>query len=153
MSLAAPQFSLGLHGLPRDRLDQVVHRIARDHRVRRATAARWFEELDKFLVVCATTKGPVSPPPRVDKAWHTFILFTRDYASYCGASHGRFIHHDPFEKPDAEAYERTYLAAETRFGSLERRIWPPPESRSGGWGFGGGYVGGGCGGGGCGGGC
>ena len=154
MATTDTQFSLGLPGLPSDRLDQVVRRIARDHHVRKATATLWFEELDKFLTVCASADAPVSPPPRVDKAWHTFILFTRDYAFYCGASHGRFIHHDPFDEPDAGAYERAYVDAEARYGHLHRRVWPPPASRSGGWGFGGGGVGvcGGGGGGGCGGG-
>jgi hypothetical protein len=128
--------------------EHVVRRIAKDHHVRRRTAARWFEELDKFLDVCATSEEAVSPPPRVDKAWHVFILFTRDYASYCVARHGRFIHHDPYEKSDSKAYERAYLAATVRHGRLDRRVWPGPASGSG---FGGG-CGFGCGGGGCGGG-
>lgn len=144
--------SLGLPGLPADRRDQVVRRIAREGHVRRSTAERWFEELLKFLDVCAHERGPVSPPRRVDKAWHVFVLFTRDYRSYCEARHGAFIHHDPMEKPDSEAYERAYLWAEERYGDLPRRIWPPPASRSGGWGIGG-CSGGVCGGGGCGGGC
>jgi hypothetical protein len=146
--MASPrtQLSVGLPGLPADRLDQVVRRIARESHVRRSTAAGWFDELVKFLDVCASADEPVAPSPRVDKAWHVFILFTRDYRSYCAASHGAFIHHDPMETKDEEAYERAYLAAEARYGFLPRRIWPPPASRSG-WGMGG------CGGVGCGGGC
>ena len=151
MASLQTQLSVGLPGLPADRLDQVVCRIAREGHVRRSTAARWFDELLKFLDVCANTDVTVSPPPRVDKAWHVFILFTRDYRSFCAARHGTFIHHDPTEKEDAEAYERAYLAAEALYGDLPRRIWPPPASRSGGWGMGG--CGAGCGGGGCGGGC
>lgn len=150
MTTSDRQPSRNLPGLPSHRRDQIVRRIARDHHVRRATAERWFQELDKFLNICAFAEEPVSPPPRVDKAWHTFILFTRDYASYCASRHGIFIHHDPYEKGDRQAYERAYREALVRHGDLPRGIWPAPGTQSGGWGIGGG--GGGCGGGGCGGG-
>jgi hypothetical protein len=149
MATSKRQLTRDLPGLPSHRRDQVVRRIARDHHVRRATAERWFEELDKFLNICAFAGAPVSPPSRVDKAWHTFILFTRDYASYCASRHGIFIHHDPYEKSDAQAYERAYRAAQARHGDLPRAIWPAPGTQSGGWGIGGGCGGGGCGGGGC----
>ena len=153
MTSLQTNFSRDLPGLPADRRDQIVRRIARDEHVRRSTAERWFEETLKFLDACANEGAPVSPPRRVDRAWHVFILFTRDYRSYCTARHGVLIHHDPMEKPNSEAYERAYLWVEEHYGALPRRIWPPPASRcSGGWGFGGGCVAGGCGGGGCGGG-
>jgi uncharacterized membrane protein YgcG len=162
MAPSDPQFPLGIPGLPADRRDQIVRRIARDSHVRRRTAARWFDELLKFLDVCAHAASPLSPPPRVDKAWHVFILFTRDYRSYCHARHGTFIHHDPMEAKDAEAYERAYLFAEARYGKLSRHVWPQPLSQASGRRFGGGLGGGGigglcgggggCGGGGCGGG-
>jgi len=33
--------------------------------------------------------------PEVDEVWHTFILFTREYAEFCQAAFGTFIHHVP----------------------------------------------------------
>jgi hypothetical protein len=31
----------------------------------------------------------------IDQMWHTFVLFTRDYAAFCEACCGRFVHHTP----------------------------------------------------------
>ena len=33
--------------------------------------------------------------PEVDEVWHTFILFTREYAAFCQEAFGEFIHHVP----------------------------------------------------------
>jgi hypothetical protein len=105
----------------------------------------------KFLDVCADSSVTVSPPPRVDDAWHTFILFTRDYADYCDRRFGRFIHHEPTEAKDPDAYRTAKEEVISRFGPVDRRIWP--ECAGGFW-FGGGFCsdGGSCGGS-CGGGC
>jgi hypothetical protein len=149
----------GIHALDLERTAQqyghVIRRIARDERIRTRTAERRFVEMLKFLDVCAGAEKTVSPPTRVDGAWHCFILFTRDYAAYCQERFGRFIHHEPTESEDPLAYERAYDEATERFGELDRRIWRRPNHS---WvpGFGGcfgvGGCGGGCGGGGCGGG-
>jgi hypothetical protein len=138
------------------RYAHVVRRISRDERIRNRTAERRFVEMLKFLDVCAQAGMTVSPPARVDGAWHCFILFTRDYAEYCQARFGRFIHHEPMESGDRRAYTRAYEEATARFGTLDRRIWPRPRDAGiawagacfpgiGGWG---GDGGGGCGGGG-----
>jgi hypothetical protein len=140
------------------RYADVVRRIAREEHIRLRTAQRRFVEMLKFLDVCAGAKKTVSPPARVDGAWHCFILFTRDYAAYCEERFGRFIHHEPMESGDTKAYKHAYDEATVRFGTLDRRIWPRPHDSGhawmGAW-FGGGDhpgCGGGCGGGGCGGG-
>lgn len=149
-----------------ERHEAVIRRIARHRKVSKRGAHRRFVEMLKFLDVCATSEETVSPPPRVDHAWHEFILFTRDYAAYCEERFGFFIHHDPAESADVDAYQRAYFDATLRFGELDGRIWPRPRAGStrggsgpawfgGGGGDGGGFFscgGGGCGGGGCGGG-
>jgi hypothetical protein len=142
-----------------ERYAHVVRRIARDHHIRKRTAERRFVEMLKFLDVCAEVKETVSPPARVDDAWHCFVLFTRDYAAYCQKRFGRFIHHEPMESKNPLAYKRAYEEATERFGELDRRVWRRPTDS---WvpffgacfGGGGGPMcgGGGCGGGGCGGG-
>ncbi|MBO0880719.1 MAG: hypothetical protein J2P17_10325, partial [Mycobacterium sp.] len=38
----------------------------------------------------------------VDIGWHTFILYTKDYASFCNRVAGRFIHHEPNDNPEAK---------------------------------------------------
>ena len=31
----------------------------------------------------------------IDDMWHTFLMFTEDYANFCERYFGRFIHHSP----------------------------------------------------------
>ena len=49
----------------------------------------------------------------VDEAWHTFILFTKDYERFCLSTVGKFIHHSPSisiggYKSDISDIEDTY---------------------------------------------
>lgn len=120
------------------RYDDVVHRIAREHRIRRATARRWFEEMVRFLDLCHASPGALSPSKKVDKAWHEFIMFTREYAAFCEGRYGRFIHHDPYEAASPGKYQETLEAYSVRYGKPPARIWP-----AGRWD--GGVAGGGCG--------
>ena len=145
-----------------ERYDAVVHRIAREHRVRRGSARRWFEETVRFLDLCHASPGALSPSKKVDKAWHEFLLFTREYQQFCEERYGRFIHHDPYETRDEGAYQETIRAYTARYGRPPGRIWPTGFGGRGGAGGCGGAFGsgdggsdgggGGCGGGGCGGG-
>ncbi|KAB8037771.1 hypothetical protein GCL60_11395 [Silvanigrella paludirubra] len=38
----------------------------------------------------------------IDKMWHNFILFTKDYHEFCHKYFGRFIHHEPNVDQDKE---------------------------------------------------
>jgi hypothetical protein len=38
----------------------------------------------------------------VDEMWHTFLLFTEEYAAYCDRVFGRFLHHHPTTPADHE---------------------------------------------------
>ncbi|BAU84117.1 hypothetical protein SLA_3203 [Streptomyces laurentii] len=47
----------------------------------------------------STGKGDVMAPSRqVDPAWHTFMLHSQEYAEWCEAHFGRFLHHAPNSK-------------------------------------------------------
>ncbi|MEV0734342.1 hypothetical protein [Polymorphospora sp. NPDC050346] len=39
--------------------------------------------------------SPLSPSTLVDIGWHTFLLYTREYAAFCDRIAGGFIHHEP----------------------------------------------------------
>ena len=143
-----------------ERYDAVVRRIAREHRVTRCSARRWFEETVRFLDLCHASPGALSPSKKVDKAWHEFLLFTREYQQFCEKRYGRFIHHNPYEAADKGGYDETIRAYTARYGAPPRRIWPMRFMGGGatgscgglfGGGDGGGDGGSGCGGGGCGG--
>ncbi len=62
-------------------------------------AERIVDQALGFLRLCATEpQGHYSPSPLVDIGWHTFILYTREYAAFCNQMAGSFIHHCPFDK-------------------------------------------------------
>jgi hypothetical protein len=53
---------------------------------------------DYFYLIHMSNKESVAMPSQVvDVAWHEFILFTREYTSFCSKAFGRFIHHTPAE--------------------------------------------------------
>lgn len=37
---------------------------------------------------------------KIDWMWHTFLLFTRDYADFCGRYFGSFVDHLPTDEDD-----------------------------------------------------
>jgi hypothetical protein len=50
-----------------------------------------------YLIHTSDKESVAMPSQAVDVAWHEFILFTREYASFCSKAFGRFIHHTPAE--------------------------------------------------------
>jgi len=42
----------------------------------------------------------------IDDMWHTFILFTKDYADFCQRYFENFIHHDPTDEENAPSPEQ-----------------------------------------------
>ncbi|WP_223874049.1 glycine-rich domain-containing protein [Salinispora vitiensis] len=82
---------------------RLTTRIAKDHPdLPTGMADRILDQALAFLGAAAVTTVPIGPSDLVDIGWHTFILYTRDYAAFCDRVAGRFIHHDPAagsEKP------------------------------------------------------
>ena len=75
---------------------RVIARISSVHGLDPADAALLFLDLLCFLHrVSESGSGVVVPTPRIDKAWHEFLLYTRDYFDFCHTMLGKFIHHDP----------------------------------------------------------
>lgn len=84
-----------------------------------------FEEMKKFMYLCATNDGAMAPPEDIDEIWHNFILFTRDYADYCKRHVGIFLHHQPLtidqrSRSDGSMVLNTLAAAEHTFGTLSQ---------------------------------
>ncbi|MFE3171822.1 glycine-rich domain-containing protein [Amycolatopsis sp. NPDC059090] len=74
---------------------RLVNRISREHDMRREFAARIMDQALAYLGTCSAASEPLSPSEPVDIGWHTFILYTREYAEFCERVAGRFIHHEP----------------------------------------------------------
>jgi hypothetical protein len=83
-----------------------------------------------FLTFLKSGGQRVAMPSRVvDDLWHEFILFTRDYESFCRNAFGQFLHHTPAVKmgagkPDNEGLRRVWW-----FACLEENINPRTATR------------------------
>ncbi len=82
--------------IPGELLGRLVNRIAKEHDMPREFAARIMDQALAFLRACGERhRAPLGPSELVDIGWHTFILYTREYASFCEQVAGGFIHHTP----------------------------------------------------------
>lgn len=83
-------------------------------------------EFKKFLVLLGLGYRKLGmTSPVVDEVWHTFILFTRDYANFCQDVFGFFVHHTPDTKLDPidlDSGSRFFEAYSEVFGDIPE-IW------------------------------
>lgn len=84
-------------------------------------AAEIFEETKKFLELAAEVSDEGSqhifidnPLLIIDEMWHTFILHTKQYMSYCFGKFNKFIHHVPTPSTVKES-----IAEELKINSLK----------------------------------
>ncbi len=82
-------------------------------------------ELLRFLELVGDCDQTLSPPQRLDLAWHELILFTRVYADWCDRHFGRFIHHQPggSAAENHARLRRTLMRYSLRFGAPDPRFW------------------------------
>lgn len=75
---------------------RLVNRIAKEQDMPREFAARIADQALAFLRTCGERRAAeFSPSELVDIGWHTFTLYTQEYAEFCQRVAGRFIHHLP----------------------------------------------------------
>ncbi|WP_438009346.1 hypothetical protein WME89_12090 [Sorangium sp. So ce321] len=128
--------SLALFPLPR-----VVARYSHDYDLPEDMALRVVEEMKRFLALCAmNSSARYGMRGIVDDAWHTFMIFSRDYFAFCEAIAGTYIHHEPEERGSddgleqrlalsRDSYRRTLADYEKVFGSEPPiDIWPRVQS-------------------------
>jgi hypothetical protein len=81
--------------------EHVVARYAKTYNKSLNYSRDVFEQLIKWLYLanaCHEKNIPAIVTPdilEIDNMWHTFLLFTRDYASFCNKYFNKFIHHEP----------------------------------------------------------
>lgn len=101
--------------LPGGLFDRLTARIARKEVIERDLAERIMDQALAFLAASAQHTGePLVPSGLVDIGWHTFILYTREYAEFCDHLAGRFIHHVPNDAPDMPAEKASLVDVRTR---------------------------------------
>lgn len=86
-----------------------VRRYCKEHLATPQEAEVVFREMLKFLYLSARAAGEgggcaiTTEIEKLDWMWHTFLLFTRDYAEFCDRHFGVFIDHLPVEDDAAGA--------------------------------------------------
>ncbi|MCM4077711.1 glycine-rich domain-containing protein [Paractinoplanes hotanensis] len=84
-----------------DLFDRLTRRITTEHPdLDDGMPHRILDQALAFLGTSATATQPLGPSELVDIGWHTFILYTVDYAAFCERVAGRFIHHVPDDDPN-----------------------------------------------------
>ncbi|URM99322.1 hypothetical protein LUW76_36120 [Actinomadura madurae] len=111
-----------------DLFGRLVARIASESRISTAEAERVLTQALGFLKACALNPGAgLAPSKSVDVGWHTFVLYTREYAEFCYRVAGRFIHHTPDDQSytgNGGASIRVTVAAMERAGlPVDPDLW------------------------------
>jgi hypothetical protein len=90
----------------------VIRRYCKDRGAAPAEAEEVFQEMLKWLYLASrrqadtqATAGCMMTPDieKLDWMWHTFLLFTPDYAAFCDRYFGFFVHHVPEDEADDPA--------------------------------------------------
>jgi hypothetical protein len=112
----------------------VIARTARSLRIGIDEARCALEDAVTFLRAAAEAPSfGLSPSPKVDAAWHQFVLFTVDYGRFCD-SLGTFVHHVPLvdeQRPPFEGWRKLSLADTYAFiraegHPLHDELWRSP---------------------------
>jgi hypothetical protein len=94
--------------------EDVVARFATDYEVSPEDAQEIFIEMKRWLYITARRRDAnreMAAVPlfneayAIDMMWHTFILFTQDYAEFCDKYFGTFIHHQPKTLKDTREWQ------------------------------------------------
>jgi hypothetical protein len=85
-----------LRALERYDISFVADRLARDKGTTSTSVGAAVIEFKRYIALAALGyRGLAVPSQEVDDLWHSFLLFTREYAAFCRKTVGRFVHHSP----------------------------------------------------------
>lgn len=88
-------------------IPHILDRYKKDYKVTDEIAKIHEKELKRYFIVTVENDSNTDMfSPQVDNLWHTFLLFTRDYDTFCKELFGHFIHHEPRLTPSKPASER-----------------------------------------------
>ncbi|KPH94516.1 hypothetical protein AMS58_10935 [Pseudoalteromonas porphyrae] len=89
------------------------------------------EALKSFFLIADKAKSkPVAMPSQVvDVAWHQFILFTKNYETFCKKGLGRFLHHTPTEAMKSQTTAQDGIKRAWRLACFFENINPKSPRR------------------------
>lgn len=87
--------------------------------------------LADYFHLCRTAgrRMVAMPSQAVDDAWHEFILFTRQYHTFCRHAFGRFLHHTPAEAMASPTQATDGIRRAWRLACLREKINPKQPAR------------------------
>lgn len=99
-----------------------------DEAAQQEWAERIIDQTLGFLLVLAkTSDSTLSPSPKVDIGWHTFLMYTREYADFCQRIAGRIIHHAPFDvkgqTPKTGGAARATASMQVNGIHVDKELW------------------------------
>lgn len=109
--------------------DRLTGRIVKDHPEHSPEMAdRILDQTLIFLYLSAIDPDHRhTPSDAVDVGWHTFLLYTREYAEFCERVAGRFLHHAPSDVPGAAratgGVAATVAALRARHLPVDETLW------------------------------
>jgi len=103
--------------------DDVLYQMEKNLNLSPADAQLLFSDTRKFLFLCRSNPDQrLSPPRKVDKGWHEFILCMKVYEDFCMLNFQEMIYHQPSprEAPEdnGESLRKTHELAVAAFGEL-----------------------------------
>lgn len=118
-SIAVPEMTEArLRILDHYDMSAVTKRIKRKQTLPEHLIEQSVAEFKRLMALCVLGhRGIVVPCEEVDEVWHTFILFTREYADFCQRVAGGYLHHSPPESgvPPAPNQDGPFLSLYARY--------------------------------------
>lgn len=121
--------------VPNALFERLVARIVADEQIERQLAERIMDQALAFLRACADNQGKsLSPSKLVDIGWHTFILYTQEYAAFCERVAGYFIHHVPEDEKTSsvdalgQALAQSIEAIRAAGLVVDAELWPTADA-------------------------
>ena len=115
---------------------EVILKYSRDYGITETVSRMLFKETMKMLWLM--TKHQIEsekdsniqipeafnvhkPMDPLDKMWHEFILFTREYHQFCNRYFGCYLHHVPCSESEFQAFKQRAVERKDDFVKLERK--------------------------------
>jgi hypothetical protein len=102
---------------------RVIDKFQEDYYFDRDEAIEIFQELLYWLYLSSVVKGEETcsmfhSMHVMDKMWHTFLSFSRDYQLFCNEYLGRHVHHEPHTMKDAVQQLQNTPSPEDSYNAL-----------------------------------
>ncbi len=100
MTAVAVELRQGRHLVTPGLFNRLVDFCAKEYGLERSVAERIQDQAIALCYVMGVTRSgdTMAPSETVDPGWHTFMLHSKEYAEWCQANFGYFLHHAPNSK-------------------------------------------------------